>query len=1576
MRFRRFTVVVPLVLIALAALFLLTRAPRVEPGRVMRIPPTSGPAPEAPPAEPAAGLPVALPPVEATLVTEDRGMKRTFGIALDEAVLRGADGKDRTLRIDPPATLETLRDRLRAFSSQGEVLPVCYEPGKPHTLPYRRIITRDITVELPSPDAVPALPQGLVVKSRPDYAPGFAIVSAGDPFAAMAALEPLRRQPGIVSADIQLASQQALKAMPNDPLVPNQWHLKNGSADRTHVNIENAWRYGASGGVRGTGVRIGVVDDGLQTAHPDLAPNVDTANDKDWNGNDNDPNPAPQTVPDPDNGDHHGTACAGNAAARGNNGTGVSGTAPEATLVGMRLIAGASSDTTEAEAMAYLPQLIQIKSNSWGPVDDGATLEAPGSLTRAALASAVTTGRGGLGSIIVWAGGNGGDVLDNSNYDGYANNIHTLAIAATDSQGGQSWYSEPGANLVVAAPSSGDLLGITTTDRSGTDGYNTAVSASGGDYTDDFGGTSSATPTAAGVVALMLERNPGLGWRDVKEILIRSAYKISPADADWSDNAAGFHFNHKFGAGLIDATAAVDFAATWTNLPAATSQSLEQANLNLSIPDNNATGVTRSFAFTGSNLRVEHATVTLTANHGYRGDLEVILTSPSGMVSRLAERHNDAGNNYSAWTFSSVRHWGENSAGTWTVKVADRDAGTTGTLVAATVTLHGTASAPINPGPVVAIASPASNSVFSPGTTVEVTVSASDLNADGSPGSVATVQLFDNGSPVATDSAAPFVFSFSPATGNHSLTAVATDAQGVSSTSSAVAFSVVDQAPVITAAALTPAGQAFADEAVAVVGIVASDPENQSLAYAYAWEKSSDAVTWTAAGIATASLPPVPANAGFLWRCRVTASDGTNTSAVFTTAAVNGLLRPPSGVANGSAFSYDSGLVLRGTDSPVSRDALVNEFSQGASGSSEWVEILTLRTASFRGWRLEDSSGTRLTFADSAVWDAIPAGTLVVIYNGASKDSLLPADDSDAADGRLVLSSGNPSWFSGSWPALGNGGDAVILRNPSGTQIAGVSYGSTNTVSPHLSAVGSGSAAYYEGSSDAGAANVSEWSVTTSTVARRVGPRAAGDLLFSEYVEGSSNNKALEIYNPSASAVDLAAAGYTVEIYANGSSSPATPIALVGTVPAGGTFVLRNASASAAIVAQQSSGSLTFNGDDAVVLRKGTAVVDAIGQTGFDPGTAWTSGGVSTVDKTLRRKPAVTTGDMIANNLFDPSVEWEQFNLDDFSGLGSHTTAGGGASLAVAVAPASFAENAGAAAATGTVTLSSAAAGDVTVSLLSSDPSAATVPATVIVPSGQTSATFAVAAVDDADSDGPQTTVVSASAAGFTAANFVVTVTDNEPSLDGVTPGAGNTVGNAAFVADLRSGALNAPALFRFGATSQTPAGLSIDPGTGLISGTPNTAAGSYLIVIERYNTLGETVSQSFNLAVSGSAGYDGWIAGFVGLPLTGRDDDPDGDGMENVVEYHLGALPGTPDAAAFLPVLAKNGTTLTLTWWRQKSASDTTGVAEWSSTLGSWSDGGIVTAVIGETATREQVRATLTVAPSAAKVFLRLKVE
>ncbi|HJR59701.1 MAG TPA: lamin tail domain-containing protein, partial [Vicinamibacterales bacterium] len=147
-------------------------------------------------------------------------------------------------------------------------------------------------------------------------------------------------------------------------------------------------------------------------------------------------------------------------------------------------------------------------------------------------------------------------------------------------------------------------------------------------------------------------------------------------------------------------------------------------------------------------------------------------------------------------------------------------------------------------------------------------------------------------------------------------------------------------------------------------------------------------------------------------------------------------------------------------------------------------------------------------------------------------------------------------------------------------------------------------------------------------------------MFFSEYIEGSSNNKALEIFNGTAADVDLLAGGYNVQMYFNGSLSAGLTINLTGTVVAGDVYILAQSAAAPEILAQanQTNGAGWFNGDDAVVLRKGTTVIDSIGQIGFDPGTEWGGGLTSTADNTLRRKLSVTAGDPTGNDLFDPSV--------------------------------------------------------------------------------------------------------------------------------------------------------------------------------------------------------------------------------------------------------------------------------------------------------------------------------------------------
>jgi len=178
--------------------------------------------------------------------------------------------------------------------------------------------------------------------------------------------------------------------------------------------------------------------------------------------------------------------------------------------------------------------------------------------------------------------------------------------------------------------------------------------------------------------------------------------------------------------------------------------------------------------------------------------------------------------------------------------------------------------------------------------------------------------------------------------------------------------------------------------------------------------------------------------------------------------------------------------------------------------------------------------------------------------------------------------------------------------------------------------------------------------------ASAVAASAQADIYFSEYVEGSSNNKALEIYNSGSSTVNLST--YKVEMYSNGGASAGLTINLTGSVAAHDVFVLAHSSAVLPVVPDQTAAGGWYNGNDAIVLKNGTTIVDSIGQVGNNPGTEWGAGLTSTADNTLRRKSSVTTGDTNSSNAFDPTVEWDGFAVDSFSDLGVYngSTGGGG----------------------------------------------------------------------------------------------------------------------------------------------------------------------------------------------------------------------------------------------------------------------------------------------------------------------------
>ena len=291
-----------------------------------------------------------------------------------------------------------------------------------------------------------------------------------------------------------------------------------------------------------------------------------------------------------------------------------------------------------------------------------------------AIEQAVQDGRGGLGTVIVFAAGN--ERLDGQdvNYHGFQNSRHTIAVAATDQNGENSYFSTPGAALLVAAPGSG----IATTDRTGADGY------VGGDYVF-MSGTSFASPIVAGVAGLMIEANPDLGHRDVQEILAYSARQVDVADPGWAINGAadwnggGLHVSHDYGYGLIDAHAAVRLAETWERSSTWWNEQVVSgaSTVQLGIPDSVVAGVSDTIGI-ASGLRIDQVEVDLDLSHTWIGDLTVTLTSPAGTESLLVNRPGvRAGDPFGTWqddihfTLSSTQYWSENGIGDWTLTVAD-----------------------------------------------------------------------------------------------------------------------------------------------------------------------------------------------------------------------------------------------------------------------------------------------------------------------------------------------------------------------------------------------------------------------------------------------------------------------------------------------------------------------------------------------------------------------------------------------------------------------------------------------------------------------------------------------------------------------------------------------------------------------------------------------------------------------------------------------------------------------------------------------------------------------------------------
>lgn len=427
--------------------------------------------------------------------------------------------------------------------------------------------------DVPDTEAVAALEaEGLTVRSRPEYATNayFTAAPEGTGQEVFAIAERL-----LDRDDVELAHPELVRPLGRRRIFPQQWHLAattvGGRLVDAHANVEEAHAT-----TLGDGVTIAVIDTGIDVDHEEFSSTGKIVAPRDTTRGTSDPRPRGRD-------EEHGTACAGVACADGR--FGASGVAPRARLMPIRMMS-ALGHKAEADAFYWAARNgADVVSCSWGPVDGrwfdpsdprhrSRTLLPD--QTRLAIDFAATSGRGGLGCVVLFAAGNGNESVD---LDGYASHDTVLAVAATNDRGVRSVYSDKGRALFCAFPSDDAAFaaegrpapltpGIWTTDVTGPGGYNpdprtgAVAGDAAGDYTDSFGGTSSACPGAAGVVALVLSVAPGLTREEVADVLRRSAERVDPQNGRWTGDHSPW-----YGHGRLDAGAAVALAAGGVRAP-------------------------------------------------------------------------------------------------------------------------------------------------------------------------------------------------------------------------------------------------------------------------------------------------------------------------------------------------------------------------------------------------------------------------------------------------------------------------------------------------------------------------------------------------------------------------------------------------------------------------------------------------------------------------------------------------------------------------------------------------------------------------------------------------------------------------------------------------------------------------------------------------------------------------------------------------------------------------------------------------------------------------------------------------
>uniref|UniRef100_A0A7N6BWF4 P/Homo B domain-containing protein n=1 Tax=Anabas testudineus TaxID=64144 RepID=A0A7N6BWF4_ANATE len=487
----------------------------------------------------------------------------------------------------------------------------------------------------------------------------------------------LQKDPKVTWAEQQVSKRRKKRDVFTEPLDPkfkDQWYLYN--SNHRDLNARAAWQKGYTG----KGVVVSILDDGIERNHPDLMQNYDPIASYDVNDGDSDPQPRYTQVND----NRHGTRCAGEVAAVANNGICGVGVAYNAKIGGVRMLDGEVTDMVEAQSLSLNPQHIDIYSASWGPEDDGKTVDGPAKLAREAFLRGVTEGRRGLGSIFVWASGNGGRDKDSCNCDGYTNSIYTLSISSSTQNGNVPWYSEACSSTLATTYSSGNLneKQIVTTDLKSK-------------CTDSHTGTSASAPLAAGIIALALEANKNLTWRDMQHLVVRTSRPAHLLTNDWKTNGVGRKVSHSYGYGLLDASAIVDLAKTWTTVQPQRKCVIPIVSEPRLVNYTHTRTVDACFGMDSYVTSLEHVQARLTLSYNRRGNLAIHLISPSGTRSTLLHPrpHDYSSEGFNDWAFMTTHSWDENPTGEWTLEIENVvGASDYGTLTQFILVLYGTCS--------------------------------------------------------------------------------------------------------------------------------------------------------------------------------------------------------------------------------------------------------------------------------------------------------------------------------------------------------------------------------------------------------------------------------------------------------------------------------------------------------------------------------------------------------------------------------------------------------------------------------------------------------------------------------------------------------------------------------------------------------------------------------------------------------------------------------------------------------------------------------------------------------------------